>query len=197
MTDLVAAAPSDAGEDNDDEKEAWALSKSKAMLRMGLLNGSITSNMGPKQIYEMDLEHSKWGYTNWCNNLRNLRAAIERDRGRMARDCIAYGHDFAIVKEYQATNPRRQAKPKWRGSEAERLLKIDVDNGKHLEMKPFFLHQTNEAYQMFDLAVFGKHIYQEIDRRPKQAIRFEKKKRGWKYPELHGNNDELRNTLAK
>lgn len=63
-------------------------------------------------------------------------------------------------------------------------------------MKPSLLYETQEAYKKFDVAVFWKHTYQEIDRRPKQAIWFEKKKRGWKYPELHQKNKKLRNKLA-
>ena len=42
-----------------------------------------------------------------------------------------------------------------------------------------------------NLDVFRKHIYQEVDSRPKRAIRFEKKKATFKYPELHKNHPRL------
>ena len=134
-------------------------------------------------------EHSKWEYTNWTNNLRNLRHAIEKDNKRMHDDMLSYGHDLAIVNALRAANPNQ--KPRWRGSEAAKRLKEDVDKGKHLEMKHSTLHQTRPEYLVFDLDVFRKHIYQEIDSRPKRAYCFEKKKKAWKYPELHKEHPDL------
>lgn len=174
----------------EDQNEAWALSKSKSILRTGLLNGTILPSMKPKEIFDMHPEeHSKWEYTNWTNNLRNLRHAIEKDNKRMHDDMLSYGHDLAIVNALRAANPNR--KPRWRGSEAAKRLKEDVDKGKHLEMKPSTLHQTRPEYLVFDLDVFRKHIYQEVDSRPKRAYRFEKKKKAWKYPELHKERPDL------
>lgn len=180
----------DTEDDSDAGKEAWGLSKSKAILRTGLLNGTIKPHMKPKEVFNMNpQEHGKWNYNNWANNLRNLRNSIKRDRGRMQKDVLAYGHDLAIVNEYRKSlsNP----KPRWRGSSAERLLKQDIDEGKHLSMKPRFLHQTRSEYRIFDLMVFRKHIYQEVDSRPKREMRFQRKKKNWKYPELHKDHPRL------
>jgi hypothetical protein len=46
--------------------------------------------------------------------------------------------------------------------EAERLLKIDVNNGKHNEMLPEVLCLTNLAYEEFPLKIFRNHIHQEV-----------------------------------
>ena len=74
--------------------EEWEKSKSKEILQHDLLNNTIKPEMKPKQVFEMHPEeHGKWEYANWTNNLRNLRAAYNRDNGRMVQDCLSYGHD--------------------------------------------------------------------------------------------------------
>jgi hypothetical protein len=63
----------------------------------------------------------------------------------------------------------------WHKSEANELLKKDIDADKHLLMKPALLHRTRKEYEEFTLEVFRKRIYQEVDSRSKRAYRFEKK----------------------
>jgi len=65
----------------------------------------------------------------------------------------------------------------WHKSEAKTLLKKDIDDGKHKEMKPEVLHGTREEYQAFPLKTFRNHIYQEVDSRAKRAHRYAKKKK--------------------
>lgn len=171
--------------------EKWGTSESKALLRSGILSGAITSRMKPKEVYDMNPRiHGAWTYINWSNNLRNLRLAIVRDRGRMARDAIAYGQTFPIAR---AILPQSTAdRPVWHLTAAPQLLKQDIDDNKHKQMPPRELHQTRPEYQLFPLSQFRKHIYQEADSRPKKAIRFEKKKQKWLYPELHVDHPRLR-----
>lgn len=168
------------------EQEAWEKSESKRLLRTELLSGAITDDMPPRAVFDMHPEvHGKWNYSNWTGNLRSLRNAIKRDRNRMQRDAIAYGHDLAIVKEKRPAD----APTPWHRSPARALLKKDVDDGVHLTMTPKEMRDnTRDEYKAYDLSVFRKHIYQEVDSRPKRAIRFEKKKQAWKYPELHKNH---------
>jgi hypothetical protein len=167
---------------DEEEKEDWAKSRSKAILRAGILAGEITPEMQPLAVFKMNPgEHGKWTYPNWRSNLRTLRLAIGRDRNRMTRDAISYGHDLAIVKSLRSPD----AKTPWHRSPAYPLLKQDVDEGKHKTMKPMLLRESRPEYSAFDLTVFRKHLYQEIDSRPKREIRYEKKKHAWKYPELH------------
>jgi hypothetical protein len=111
----------------------------------------------------------------------------------MQRDAISYGHDLAIVKEMRTKNP--PTRPAWHKSAASILLKQDVDAELHKEMKPKELHKSRAEYRdVFDLKTFRKHLYQEIDSRPKREIRFEKKKKAWLYPELHGDQSRLRDS---
>ena len=61
-------------------------------------------------------------------------------------------------------------------SEAKKLLKQDIDDGKHLQFKPSDFHATREEYKTFSLKVFQNHIYQEVDSRSKRATHFAKMK---------------------
>jgi hypothetical protein len=65
----------------------------------------------------------------------------------------------------------------WHKSEAKNLLKKDINDGRHKEMKPEVLHGTREEYQAFPLKTFRNHIYQEVDSRAKRAHRYAKKKK--------------------
>ena len=108
----------------------------------------------------------------------------------MLDDVTAYATDQKLVQSLRAANPNN--KPRWHGSDAERLLKEDVANGKHLKMKPRFLYDSKPEYKVFSLDEFRPHIYQMVDAEPKRAYRFEKKKKGWLYPELHENDPRLK-----
>lgn len=161
--------------------EKWGRSQSKAILRRGIINGVIKTDMTPEQVFALNpAEHGKWPWNNWKSNLKNLRDAIGQDRGRMAEDARAYGHDKAIIIQ----NRVGESVP-WHKSACVKFLKKDVDAGKPWEMQPWELWQTRVEYQAYSLICFRNHIYQEIDSRPKRAFRFERKKKGWKYPELH------------
>jgi hypothetical protein len=171
------------------KKQPWADGQSKALLRSGILSGEITPQMKPQEIWNLHPEvHGAWGYANWSNNLRTLRSAIERDRSRMQQDALAYGQTIAIVSALPRSN-----EPVWSLSAAPALLKKDVDDNKHKELKPKELWQSRQEYQEFSLEEFRPHIYQEVDCRPKREIRFQRKKSTWQYPEVHTDHPRLRN----
>ena len=92
----------------------------------------------------------------------------------MQSDCVAYGHDMALLMELRAGEPPIRT---WHHSDAKYMLQQDINNGKHQEMKPELLYHTRKEYQDFDLKVFRDHIYQEVSRREKRAHRFAKKKK--------------------
>ena len=50
---------------------------------------------------------------------------------------------------------------RWEGSEAERLLRLDMDEGKHEAMAPRLLYAERREYREFPLHVFRGHIHQE------------------------------------
>ena len=52
--------------------------------------------------------------------------------------------------------------PRWGGSIAECLLKVDIDAGKHEIMKPHHLQATRTEYSFYPPKVFHDHVQQEI-----------------------------------
>ena len=131
--------------------ETWKTSKSKALLREGLLTKTITAKMQPRQVFDLNPhEHSKWNYSNWCSNLRSLRASVDRDRQRMTNDVVSYGKDLALVQQRRAPNGQTP----WHRSEAYRRLQVDIDSKKHENMKPRQLYMTQDVYQEYTLTQF-------------------------------------------
>jgi len=77
-------------------------------------------------------------------------------------------------------------------SPAASFLKNDIGDNLHQEMTPTELWLTRLEYcEEWSLEEFRQHLYQEIDKHPKRAYRFERKKKAWKYPELHEDHPRL------
>lgn len=157
------------------KRNKWRYSEAKRLLRDGIISGEITADMDAKDVYEMNDEYKKWPYKNFPANLSSLRTTVTCLYERMQSDCLAYGHDLALLKKLRANDPP-PATP-WHRSEAKYVLTQDVNHGKHKVMKPAELYQTRTEYQEFDLKTFRNHIYQEVDSRAKRTNRFIKKKR--------------------
>ena len=156
------------------KRNKWRYSKAKEILRAAIISGEVTSNMNAKDVYEMNEEYKKWPYKNFPSNLKSLRDTVESLYSRMQSDCVAYGHDLTLLKKLRAGNPPIAT---WHRSDAKYILKQDINNGKHKEMKPMELYNMRKEYQAFDLKTFRNHIYQEVDSRAKRDHRFAKKKK--------------------
>lgn len=170
----------------DGVKERFQDSVSKSLLRADVVRGIITEESDPKVVYASEDEHQLWVYKGWKEALERLLALVKQDRDRMRRDTLSYGHDLEIV---QVSRPNTEV---WHRSPAYRLLKKDIKEGNH-SVPPMKLWLSKREYQAFDLDVFRKHIYQEVDSEPKRAFRFEKKRKQWKYPELHQDHPRMKN----
>jgi hypothetical protein len=60
---------------------------------------------------------------------------------------------------------------------AERLLKIDIDAGKHETMKPRELQATRPKYSPYPLKVFRNHVQQELRARCQRSYWLARKKK--------------------
>ena len=152
--------------------EQWKTSEAKALLREDIISKRVPASMGAKEVYAMRAEYKEFPIKNFPTNLKNLRKAIADNFARMQVDCEAYGHDRAILKTLATADPTNHP---WHKSEAKKLLKQDIDEGKHLQMKPSELRGTRKEYEAFGLEVFRKHIHQDVDSRSKRSFRFAKK----------------------
>ena len=160
----------------------WLNSDAKFFLREDIITGAVPESMEPKNVYQMRPEYGEFKYENFRANLIHLREAVAASRVRMQADCEAYGHDRSLLSALRNLEDGDQRCIQWVESEAKTLLKRDIDDNKHLLLKPCDLYATREEYQAFTLKVFRKHIYQELDTRSKRAARFAKKKHRGRAP---------------
>jgi hypothetical protein len=146
----------------------WKDSEAKRLLIQDLMSGEIPldpKEMEPAQVYLQRPEFaSLFAYERFRDRLRDLRAQIRASNHCARSDSAALAHDRRI---YPKKTYNHRGEPRWEGSEAERLLKLDIDKGKNKSLKPIDLHQSRNEYKMYPLTVFRKHIDQEERRRKK------------------------------
>jgi hypothetical protein len=137
----------------------WKISRAKKLLRKDIVEGTVTNDMETLYVYGMRDEFMEYELKNFTANLKRLQEVIQKEQDRAVTDSDAYAIDL-LINPPILQGP--SGYPQWQGSEAARLLKLDIDNEKHTSMKPSDLHNTQEEYKRFPLTVFRKHIGQEV-----------------------------------
>ena len=94
------------------------------LLRQDILDGKIVDSLKPKKVFEMRPEYKPYGIVNFRSNLRSLRASIKDNIAKADSDSAALAHDRRIRPLPAQTS---KGYPRWDGSDAQRLLKEDVD----------------------------------------------------------------------
>jgi hypothetical protein len=147
------------GDDPRPKPPPWRTSLARKLLKQDIIDHKAPASMAPYDVYLMRSNYWLWKYENFRSNLNNLRKAIAKDQQRAADDAAFLGKDLEV-------NPLPedipQGYPRWNGSEAERLLKLDVDAGLHEAMSTGELRMSKDEYQEFPCKVFAKHVYQEV-----------------------------------
>ena len=92
------------------------------------------------------------------DRLNGMRKIVLEALKCAAEDAAALQHDRTI---HPTSRLNERGEQEWCGSEAATLLAIDMEQGKHLRMKPEVLYYLRLQYQEFPLNVFRGHIYQE------------------------------------
>jgi hypothetical protein len=133
----------------------WQYSDAKKQLEMDILDGK-TDGKTPKQVYEMRAEYKEYALKNFRPNFNRLKETLRGLQDRADEDEAAFLHDEAL--NLRANN---KPYPRWGGTIAEDLLKIDIDAGKHETMKPRDLQATRPEYSLYPLKVFRDHVQQE------------------------------------
>lgn len=143
------------------EAPLWKNSKAKQLLELDIIGG-LLDGMDPDEVYAQRVEFQAFEITSFKSRLKALR------------ELIASKRNFAVIDAANLANDRRihprpthnfRGEPQWEGSNAQRILRLDMDRGKHTTMKPFDFWKTKAAYQYYDLKVFRDHIHQETRRR--------------------------------
>jgi hypothetical protein len=143
------------------EEPTWQNSEAKKLLEKDLISGTIplySGEMEPKVVYAQRPEFAGFKYKHFPNRLRALRRQIIEKKDLSMSDSAALPHDRRIHPK--ATHNHR-GEPRWEGSEAERLLKLDIEEDKHKGMEPKDFYLSRTEYQDYPLGVFRKHIDQE------------------------------------
>jgi hypothetical protein len=163
------AAPSD-------PPSPWRNSQAKHLLKEDIVKGLVYSSMPAKEVYQMRPEwYKRYKFNNFKTNLDSLHKRITKDKDRADEDLAAFLHDMAILPH--PTNAAAAAYPRWQDSEAEQLLKSDIEAGVGTtSLKPQQLWESRIEYQAYPLNVFRKHIHQEMRAETEKGYWLNKKK---------------------
>jgi len=155
----------------DEDDDEWEHSDAKKLLKGDLLSGKIPldgEGMTPQEAYLQRPEFiaSDPKYKRFPNRLRALREQLIAKNDRADEDREALLHDRKL---HPIPERNHRGELRWEGSEVQRLLRLDMDSGKHKTMKPSELYQSREEYNDKDkgypLEVFRQHIHQEVRKR--------------------------------
>jgi hypothetical protein len=175
----VTAEEEDAAEQQEHEDaptdKKWIHSLGKKSLRTDIILGKVTANCNPKDVYDMHNSYKGFPFDNFKKNLQSLIEAVAKDIARMQHDCEAYGHDLGVVKALRSDEEAGSRPLSWHLSDARKLLKVDMVEGKHKQLKPKALWLSRTEYQVFALEPFRKAIHSADDKEAKRMFRMEKK----------------------
>ena len=91
--------------------------------------------------------------------LKSARKIIAEKDERAAME-LALLHEDRKVRPVPLANHRGE--PRWEGSKAQKQLKKDVAEGKHLTMKSTEFYLSNPDYQKYPKNIIMGHVDQEV-----------------------------------
>jgi hypothetical protein len=123
--------------------------------------------MNARKVQQTRPEYMAYGLDFVSKRLQTMRANMRQQHSNSHQDAIAYAHDRVM---YPTPIHNANGMLRWEGSEAETLLRTDVEAGVHNAMTPKQLCLSRPAYQMFSQRKFAGQIHQEIRRRKCRVI---------------------------
>ena len=138
---------------------SWEHSWAKEILREAYVNNDITDQHTYDEIHAWHPEVQATDRKALPRRFRDLKAQIKADQGSAQEDARALAHDRKL---FPTPEVNHAGEPRWEGSESQRLLRLDVKEGKHLTMKPEGFYVSRPEYQIYSASVIRSHIYQEI-----------------------------------
>lgn len=155
-------------EAEEDEAIDWRNSIAKQFLKQAFRDSLISldydkEKTGAKQVWDTHcannpaFEEMNFGST-FTRRLQSVRDDYVKKNSRAKDDQIAFNN-------FRATHPEpthnHRGEPRWEGSTAQKLLKQDMADGKHIGIRPKYLQASRPEYLEINLASFRDHIYQE------------------------------------
>ena len=143
----------------------WDKCLARTLLQRDLMNGVVPLSgyvMNGRKVQQTRPEYMAYDLEFFNDRLQTMRANMRKQHNNSQQDAIAYAHDRVM---YPTPTHNANGILRWEGSEAETLLRTDVDSGVHNAMTPKQMYLSRPAYQMFSQRKFAGHIYQELRRR--------------------------------
>jgi hypothetical protein len=150
-TDKPAGKPKQKKED----RPVWRNSRAQQLLLEGILAGRVMAEDDPWDVYMSRPEFSPFEtyFPSYLNRLFD-KVKLEQPWADQARE--------ALANDQRLHPPSDEPYPVFKGSEAEKLLRKDMDEGLHEELHPHALYNHREEYKRWPLDVFRNHIHQEL-----------------------------------
>jgi hypothetical protein len=149
-------------------KVKWEKSRAKKLLYNDIIKGIVPLDpkddddgvLNLKGIYSMRPEYSEYSYEKFSGRIASLRKTV-RDFTKRA------DQDKKRFDVFKSLNPVSRISHKgyvqWQGSEAQELLRQDIQEKKHETMSKIDLWGSRaEYFTEFSLDVFRDKLYQEI-----------------------------------
>ena len=135
----------------------WKTIKAKETLKLLLecdIDGEIHS-MDAAAVQMHSTLFEDYRKTNFKTNLKNLKESIRIEKAAVKND------EEILIRDKVIVESKERYYPPWEKSEAKRLLRKDIQEKKHKNIKPKQLWETRPEYMMFTGKGFAKHIEQE------------------------------------
>ena len=146
------------------KERPWQSSCAKELLKQDIRDGVIDDDMDAKVVYLQRPEYAETEWRLFPGRLKSTRKQVTSNKERAKEDNVIYENTIQRFPA-NATGITSQGKLRWDGSDAQRLLKVDIDNGMHKTMEAKAFYNTRSEYKVFELSDFRDHIHQEIKRR--------------------------------
>ena len=119
-------------QEQENTRAAWKITN--PIFENNYLEGEARDAMQPREVIALCPEiYGKVKATNFGSNWCAMKARIGRDRKRSEEDEVMYFHDMTI-HTLAADLPGY-----WDGSEAQRLLKKEIEHGRYTRYRPEIL----------------------------------------------------------
>jgi hypothetical protein len=152
---------------NQQKVPPWKNSDAKKILKKDLESGEIplaAELMSWQDVYE--LYKDKPEFLLDPEMQRTFRERLKRLRDSVAESQESASYHYVCLLHDRQLHPKKmlnyRGEPRWDdGSEAKRLLRLDMDEGKHKTMRPQDLRLTRPEYMAYSRTVFRGKIDQE------------------------------------
>ena len=151
----------------------WTSSEGRKLLFADIRSGAIPASMDWQTAYA---RRPEFVVGTKADPTAEKAESLFEDRLKSARSILAAkdaraDEELALLRADRLVHPvpthNHRGEPHWEGSEAQKLLKKDVAEGKHEGMKPLDYYKSRPEYEAwhFSAATIKGHVEQEVHTR--------------------------------